>query len=900
MTKNLITCILILSIFKTFGQVRFIELFEDRSSDKHIGNELYYRNKNESFKDTSFQSLEIDLKDFVNLDNESFESLCNNKSIIFLKLYNYSYREDTNAIESPEFRRMKNIRYLIFGGSVPNFGKSFFSELNKMPNLQYLAFPTLPKNISEYPDYRSLMLKLKGIACIYSDQILPTGIKLESFKISQNKKLLKTNLANIKSNNLLQLNISIDTLNEDLCRAISKFKNIEYLLMDYKYIAPEMVLSRELKKLKNLEVLILKKARTEDIRFLPEFKNLKKLKLEFRKKIADNIEPIFNIVSLEELEVISDSTLKININKINAPNLRKLKIYGHLRELPEKICDISSLKELNLIFNNIEYLPKSISKLQNLEVINLDHNQLKKLPDEFCNLKNLKQLLISENYLANLPDCIGKLSNLRVLSSDLNDIKMIPRSIGNCSELESLILDGNFLQTLPEEISKLNKLKILRLCKNNISELPKSINELEKLEKLELSNSRNYSFLDKSANRTERMKNDLVEVPKSISLLENLKFIDFEGNSKISNEAINIFIKSKSNDFSLNLSGCGITTLPDSGWLNFNCKRLDLDDNIISKLPKELFYSKIEELSLRNNELGKLNTYIENNTNLKILGYLSGFIKKDELKKQTNLFQTIIEVSNRFYYNKDKNPVLELYPIANEIDSIRAFNLINHFKYANALYDAKRYKECIPHYKLAIEDNLQGCMTLLNDLLECLQKMSKAYLYTSDTLNCIKGLELMQNKYKLNFNSEIGMLYKLMKNIDKSQIYFEKEERRSKTVKTKNNYEIAGNQLNLLELYLISENYKRFDSLSQMVKIEKEEEYLLRYYYIFEYLKILRQSSALNFESLVEKFTNELKNSKYSNVEWSCRLVEYWSKLQPERIRPIVFKLNNVICPEGY
>lgn len=900
MKKILITYSLVLSVLQMFSQVRFIELFEDNFREKNFGNVLYYRDQNENLKDTSFQSLEIDIKEFAKLDFESFQSLIDNKRIVFLKLYNYSFREDTNIVECPEFSKLKNIKYILFKGSIPNFGKTFLSELLKMPNIQYLAFPTLPKNITAFPDYKNLMLKLKGISIAYGDQILPKGIKLESFKISQKNSLLKTNLAHLLSKNLLELNISTDTLDEDLCNLVTKFKNLEYLSLDYDYISPKLVLSKELQKLKNLSVLIIHNALSEHLGFLPSNKNLKKIKLGFRKKNIGDIEPVFNIPSLEELEISSDSFMAINITKINVPKLKKIKIYGHLRELPEKICDISSLNDLNLIFNDIEYLPKSISKLQNLEVINLDHNKLKQLPDEFCNLQNLKQLLVSENYITNLPECIGKLSNLNILSADLNDIKVIPRSIGNCSELESLILDGNFLQTLPEEISKLNKLKILRLCKNNISELPKSINELEKLEKLELSNSRNYSFLDKTANRTPRMKNDLIAVPESISLLENLKFIDFEGNSKISNEAINIFIKSKSYDFSLNLSGCGITTLPDSGWLSFNCKRLDLDDNKISKFPKELFNSKIEELSLRNNELGKLNTYIESNTNLKLVGYLSGYIIKDELKKQANLLQTIIDVSNRFYYSEDNNPVLDIYPIANEIDSIRTFNLINHFKYANALYNAKRYKECIPHYRLAIEDNLQGCITLLNDLLECLQKMSKAYLYTSDTLNCIKGLDLLQNKYKLNFNSEIGMLYKLMKNLDNSQKYFLSEEKRLKALKTYNDYEVVGEQLNLLELYLISENYNSFDSLSQIVKIEKNVEYLEQYYFIFEYLKILRKFSSVEFENLAIKFTNEIKNSNYSNVEWSCRLVEYWSKLQPENVRPTIFNLNSLICTESY
>ncbi len=900
MKKNLITCILILFVLQIFGQVRFIELFEDRFSTKDLGKELYYRNQNENFKDTSYQSLEIDIQDFMSLDFESFQSLCENKSIVLLNLYNYSFREDTNTVECPDFSRMKNIKYIIFSGSIPNFGKSLLSELIEMPNLQYLAFPTLPKNITAFSDYKNLMFKLKGISLVYGDQILPNGIKLESFKISQKNSLLKTNLDNILAKNLLELNISTDTLNQDLCKLISKFKNLEYLSLDYDYITPNVVLSKELQKLKSLLVLIIHNAHSEYLGFLPNNKSLKKMKLVFRKKNTGDIEPIFNIPSLEELEITSDSFMTMKIDKINVPKLRNLKIYGHLRELPEKICEISSLKELNLIFNDIEYLPKSISNLQNLEVINLDQNKLKQIPDEFCELRKLKNLMLSENYLTNLPDCIGNLLNLISLTADQNDIKNIPVSIGNCSELETLILDGNFLQTLPEEISKLKKLKVLKLCRNNISYLPDKINELIALEKLELSNSRHYSFMDKTENRIERAKNDLIQVPNSISLLENLKFIDFEGNPKISNEAINIFIKSKSVDFYLNLSACGITSLPETGWLNFQCQRLVLDDNKISKLPKELFNSKIEELSLTNNELGKFNTYIENNTHLKLVGYLSGYINKEELKKQPNLLQTIIDVSNRFYYSKDKNPILEFYPIAEEIDSIIAFNRINHFKYANALYDVKRYKDCIPHYRLAIDDNLQGCITILNDLLECLQKMSRSYLYTSDTLNCIKGLELMQNKYKLNFNSEIGMLYKLMKNIDKSQNYFLSEEKRLNAEKTNNDYEIVGKQLNLLEFYLITENYNRFDSLSQLIKIEKNEDYLEQYYYIFEYLKILRNYASANFENLAFKFTNEIKNSRYSNIEWSCRLVEYWSKLQPENLRPIILNLNNLICPEDY
>ena len=64
--------------------------------------------------------------------------------------------------------------------------------------------------------------------------------------------------------------------------------------------------------------------------------------------------------------------------------------YHNLRRLPEQLCDMKWLKELDASHAAIEELPDSITQLKELVPMNLDGcKMLRKLPQQIGNMKGL-------------------------------------------------------------------------------------------------------------------------------------------------------------------------------------------------------------------------------------------------------------------------------------------------------------------------------------------------------------------------------------------------------------------------------------------------------------------------------------------------------------------------------
>jgi leucine-rich repeat protein SHOC2 len=111
--------------------------------------------------------------------------------------------------------------------------------------------------------------------------------------------------------------------------------------------------------------------------------------------------------------------------------------------LPESICELINLTELNLCDNQLTNLPESIGNLIDLTYLDLSENQLTALPYSIGNLTDLTELDLSNNQLTVLPDSIGDLVNLTELNLSSNLLTNLPESIGNLADLTTLNLAGN-------------------------------------------------------------------------------------------------------------------------------------------------------------------------------------------------------------------------------------------------------------------------------------------------------------------------------------------------------------------------------------------------------------------------------------------------------------------------
>ncbi|XP_051149897.1 probable LRR receptor-like serine/threonine-protein kinase At1g07650 isoform X2 [Andrographis paniculata] len=125
-------------------------------------------------------------------------------------------------------------------------------------------------------------------------------------------------------------------------------------------------------------------------------------------------------------------------------------------------------------------LPPSLSKLRQLEGIDLNRNFLSgTIPPEWASTK-LKSISVSVNRLSGpIPRYLGNITTLTYLSLETNLFSgSVPPELGNLVNLERLVLSANFLTgKLPVELAKLKNLIEFRISSNNFAgKLPDFLN----------------------------------------------------------------------------------------------------------------------------------------------------------------------------------------------------------------------------------------------------------------------------------------------------------------------------------------------------------------------------------------------------------------------------------------
>ncbi|MBP7849966.1 MAG: leucine-rich repeat domain-containing protein [Lentimicrobiaceae bacterium] len=76
----------------------------------------------------------------------------------------------------------------------------------------------------------------------------------------------------------------------------------------------------------------------------------------------------------------------------------------------------------------------------NIIGIDLSRNKLSQLPDWVCDCSSLRILDVSRNRLAQLPDCLGSLTSLHHFISNRNPLASLPVSMAGLDSLETLDL----------------------------------------------------------------------------------------------------------------------------------------------------------------------------------------------------------------------------------------------------------------------------------------------------------------------------------------------------------------------------------------------------------------------------------------------------------------------------
>ncbi|CAI7571052.1 unnamed protein product [Penicillium pancosmium] len=164
------------------------------------------------------------------------------------------------------------------------------------------------------------------------------------------------------------------------------------------------------------------------------------------------------------------------------------------------VLEIPTLVDLKLANNKLEgSLTGDISRLQQLEALDLRGNALTSLPKELAHLTNLKLLDVGENKLASLPFAALNKVPLRTLNAPKNTLQgtLIPESVDRLENLQTLNVAGNSIEVFAANDNlALPELQSLFIAEDNsIAELPDGLVGLKSLKNVDLTGN-NITRLD--------------------------------------------------------------------------------------------------------------------------------------------------------------------------------------------------------------------------------------------------------------------------------------------------------------------------------------------------------------------------------------------------------------------
>ncbi|XP_068189644.1 leucine-rich repeat-containing protein 69 [Antennarius striatus] len=192
------------------------------------------------------------------------------------------------------------------------------------------------------------------------------------------------------------------------------------------------------------------------------------------KKIKEVPECISRLTNLSVLLLKNNSITSLPVELLSLKHITELNLGNNaLKELPAVLGHLESLKKLYLFSNQITAVPpEAIGGLQNLVVLNLNHNQIQRLPPQIKSLKRIQHLSLLDNKLEEIPIELGHLTRLSEINLTSNNLSHLPHQLYQCKELSKLYVARNQLTYLPEGIGALVKLQILDVAGNKLSMFP--------------------------------------------------------------------------------------------------------------------------------------------------------------------------------------------------------------------------------------------------------------------------------------------------------------------------------------------------------------------------------------------------------------------------------------------
>lgn len=270
---------------------------------------------------------------------------------------------------------------------------------------------------------------------------------------------------------------------------------------------------------------------------------------------------------------------------LNNNGLAQVTIYDSYKDALKKFKDAYKLSAIN---ESIGKNAPKLSKLINLQLLNLENNQITTVPAEWAQLVNMYIMVSKKNPIQFLhPEFIA---NTNLLYLELADTKLdsLPKEIQLMGRLELLRIMNNTTDTLriSDSIKRIVNLKEIFIADANLYHFPSFICRSRKIESVTLINCK------------------IDSIPEEVQWMENLKVLNLEGNNikevpgwmrNCKKLEVLVLKNNKIDNFSEWLA-----VMPNLEFLDISGNMLTLPDldilRIIFKTKKAVVYSDYEKL----------------------------------------------------------------------------------------------------------------------------------------------------------------------------------------------------------------------------------------------------------------------------------------------------------------
>lgn len=190
---------------------------------------------------------------------------------------------------------------------------------------------------------------------------------------------------------------------------------------------------------------------------IAQFKKMQVLELQ-NNRIEFVAKEIGQLPFLQYL-FLSNNKITVLPEEIGQPRyLKLLHLAGnHLRALPDAMGYLYNLEELDASNNKLLAINPQIGNLRKLKILRLRNNQITKIPQELSSLDSLQFIDLSANKSLNIRETIlalSKIPNLQRVDLSGLGLTIIPKEIAELRKIKGIILRGNKLSASERQNAK--------------------------------------------------------------------------------------------------------------------------------------------------------------------------------------------------------------------------------------------------------------------------------------------------------------------------------------------------------------------------------------------------------------------------------------------------------------